>query len=120
SGSQSVRAAALGGHPYTLAGGSGGRAATGHYTMAVVAPSVSQMVDDANQMRAGQPVNLQFSAGGSCAASGGTAADGWAGQLGTSSQDSGVLSYTVPVTESSAGTYTYTVTCSGARAAANL
>jgi hypothetical protein len=120
SGSQGVLASVLGNVTYTLTCGSGGRTATGQYTFAVVAPSVSPITDDATQMRAGQSVNLQFTGGGSCVASGGAAGDGWAGPLATSSQDSGVLSYTLPVAEATAGTYTYTVTCSGAGATANL
>jgi hypothetical protein len=119
-GSQSVLASVLGNVTYTLTCGSGGRTASGHYTIAVVAPSVGPMADDANQMRAGQVVNLQFTGGGSCVASGGAAGDGWAGPVNTPTQGSGVLSYTVPVSEATAGTYTYTVTCSGAGVTANL
>jgi hypothetical protein len=120
SGSQGVLAPVLGKVTYTLTCGTGGRMATGQFTLTVVAPSVSPMSDDASQMRAGQLVNLHFTGGGSCVASGGSAGDGWAGPLGTSSQDSGVLSYTLPVSEATAGTYTYTVTCSGAGATAKL
>jgi hypothetical protein len=120
SGSQSVQASVLGNVTYSLTCGTGGRTATGQYTINVVAPSVGQIYGDANQMLPGQPVNLQFAGGGSCVASGGAAGDGWAGPLSTSSLDSGVLGYTLPVTETVAGTYTYTVTCSGVGATANL
>jgi hypothetical protein len=120
SGSQSVLASALGSTTYTLTCGSGGRTATSQYTINVVAPSAGQIGGDANQLRAGQSVTLQFTGGGACVASGGAAGDGWAGPLATSSQDAGVLQYTVPVTESVAGTYTYTVTCSGAGATGSL
>lgn len=118
-GSQSVLASVLGNVTYTLTCGSGGRTATGQYTVAVVAPSVGQIVNDADQLRVGQPVNVQFTGGGSCVASGGASGDGWAGPLATNPNNSGVLSYALPITETAAGTYTYTVTCSGAGATAN-
>jgi hypothetical protein len=119
-GSQSVLASVLGNVTYTLICGVSGRTATGQYIIAVVAPIAGQVTGDANQMRPGQQVNLQFAAGGSCVASGGAPGDGWAGPLSTSPQDSGVLGYTLSVTEALAGTYTYTVKCSGAGATASL
>jgi hypothetical protein len=119
-GSQSVPASVLGSVTYTLTCGTGVRTATAQYTINVVAPSASQITGDANLMLAGQVVNLQFSGGGSCVASGGAAGDGWTGPLSSSSQDSGVNGYTLPVTEAVAGTYTYTLTCSGVGATASL
>jgi hypothetical protein len=109
-GSQSVLASVLGNTTYMLTCGSGNRTATGQYTITVVAPYVSQITGDADQMRVGQTVNLLFGAGGSCVASGGAPGDGWAGPLGTQ----------YAITETTAGTYTYTVTCTGAGATANL
>jgi hypothetical protein len=117
SGSQAVQASVLGNTTYTLSCGSGGRTATSQYTITVVAPSVSQITGDANQMRAGQTVDLQVGGGGSCVASGGAAGDGWAGPLGTQNPAPGGE---YAVTETVAGTYTYTVTCSGVGATANL
>ncbi len=120
SGSQSVQASVLGDVTYTLTCGTGTRTATSQYTIAVVAPSASPIVGDANQMLPGQLVTLQFGGGGSCVASGGAPGDGWAGPLSSSTQVAGMLGYTVQVTETVAGTYTYTVTCSGVGATANL
>jgi hypothetical protein len=119
-GSQSVVASVLGSVTYTIVCGTGTRTATAQYTINVVAPSTGPVFGDANQMLAGQTVNLQFTAGGSCVASGGASGDGWSGPLATSSQDSAALGYTLPITETMAGTYTYTVTCTGAGATANL
>jgi hypothetical protein len=113
-GSQSVLASTLGNVTYTLTCGTGQRVGTSQYTITVIAPSVGAISNDANNLRAGQTVNLQFSAGGSCVASGGAAGDGWAGPLSTSTANSGVLGYSPAVTEAAAGTYTYTVTCTGA------
>jgi lysyl endopeptidase len=111
SGSQSVLASTLGTVTYTLACGTGERAGSAQYAITVIAPSVSTITGDANDLRIGQPVNIQFSAGGSCTASGGAPGDGWAGPLSTASRS---------LTEAAAGTYTYTITCTGAGATANL
>jgi hypothetical protein len=94
-GSQSVMASVLGDITYTLTCGTGGRTGTAQYTIPVVAPSVSQIYSDADQLRMGQPVTLQFVGGGSCVASGGATGDGWAGPLATSEDYSGALGYTV-------------------------
>ena len=118
-GSQSVLASVLGSVTYSLTCGTGSRTASSQYTITVVAPSVSSISSDANNMLVGQAINLQFGGGGACAASGGASGDGWAGPLATSA-DSGPLSYTLAVTEATAGTYTYVVTCSGAGATAGL
>jgi hypothetical protein len=117
-GSQSVLVSVLGNTTYTLTCGSGVRTATGQYTITVVAPYVSQIISDADQMRVGQLVDLQLGAGGSCIASGGAPGDGWAGPLGTQTPGLGGFGYAV--TETNAGTYTYTVTCSGVGPTANL
>lgn len=119
-GSQSVLASVLGSVTYTLTCGTGSRTATNQYSITVVAPSADTIYPDANNLLVGQVVNLQFGAGGSCVASGGSSGDGWAGPLAVSSANSGSLAYTLPVTETSAGTFTYTVTCSGAGATAGL
>ena len=119
SGSQSVLVSVLGSVTYTITCGSGGRTATNQYTTEVVAPTVSPITADADQLRVGQPVNLQFWTGGSCVASGGASGDGWAGPLvapGPGSQ----ASYSPSVTETVAGTYTYVITCTGAGPTANL
>jgi hypothetical protein len=119
SGSQSVQASVLGDTVYTLTCGSGARTATTQYTVTVVAPIVSPMYGDANQMRVGQPVTVQFGAGvgGSCVASGGGPGDGWAGPLGMQPL---AVGGGYSITETVPGTYTYTVTCSGVGPTANL
>ena len=115
SGTQSVLVSVLGNVTYSLTCGTGGRMATGQYTVSVVAPYVSTINGDANDLRVGQPVNLNFGVGGACTASGGAAGDGWSGNSWT-----GSLAPTSAVTETGAGTYTYTVTCTGAGPTANL
>lgn len=72
----------------------------------VLVPTAT-LTASANTATTGTPVNLTWGSqnANSCAASGGTAGDGWTGNnLATAG--------TLPVTESVAGTYTYTVTCS--------
>jgi hypothetical protein len=117
---QSIPVSVLGSTVYTLTCGTGSQMQTVRDVVPVTAPVVSSISGDANQLRIGQPVNLQFTAGGSCAASGGAAGDGWAGPLAGSTVDPGALTYTLPVSEAAAGTYTYTVTCTGAGATAGL
>jgi hypothetical protein len=118
SGSHTVQASVLGNTTYMLTCGSGGRTATSQYTITVIAPNVSQITGDANNLRVAQTVDLQVAAGGSCLASGGAPGDGWAGPLGTQNPAPGGGAFAV--TETVAGTYTYTVTCSGVGATANL
>ncbi|HTV50653.1 MAG TPA: hypothetical protein VME21_05665, partial [Steroidobacteraceae bacterium] len=113
SGSQSVQVSVLGNVTYALACGAGTRTASTQYSVTVVAPSVSSITGDANQLRIGQQVVLQVAAGGACVASGGGPGDGWAGPLGTQTPAQGGG---YAVIETVAGTYTYTVTCTGAGA----
>lgn len=111
-GPQTLTASALGTFTYTLTCGTGGRTNSAQVTVTVVAPSISTISGDANQLRIGQPVNLQWVNGGNCVASGGSSADGWAGTV-FSSQD-GVNGISRTVSATTAGTYVYTVTCTGA------
>lgn len=117
-GSQNVQVSALGNAAYVLTCAAGTVTGSNQYTINVIAPSVSQISGDANQLLPGQMVNLQFTGGGACVASGGAPGDGWAGAL--TSQSIGPQEYMRSVTETAAGTYTYTVTCSGAGATASL
>ena len=61
-----------------------------------------------NSVTVGQPVTLTWSsaAGATCTATGGSAGDGWAGDLAASGSSS--------VMETAAGPYTYIITCNGA------
>jgi hypothetical protein len=105
-GSQNLVVSTLGTIVYTLTCGSGGRVGSAQYTVTAISPSISSILPDGNQLRVGQPVNLSWSDGGLCTASGGGTGDGWAGSsFGTGGGQT--------VTEAIAGTYTYTVTCSG-------
>jgi hypothetical protein len=108
SGSQNLVVSVIGSITYTITCGTGARIGTGHFTINAVAPSVSAIVTDANNMRVGQPANLMWNNGGLCTASGGAAGDGWAGSVFTT------IGGGQAVTETTAGTYTYTVTCVGA------
>ncbi|MFO1402816.1 MAG: hypothetical protein U1F11_10645 [Steroidobacteraceae bacterium] len=112
-GSQSVLVSALGSVTYSLTCGTGGRIATGEYTTEVVPPTVSPIYADTNQLRIGQPVNLDFWTGGACTKSGGSSGDGWAGALAATGPGS-ESGYAPSVTATVPGTYTYTVTCTGA------
>ena len=111
-GQQTLTASALGPFIYTLTCGTGNRTSSAQVTVTVVAPSISTMYGDANQLRIGQPVNLQWTNGGNCVASGGNSGDGWAGSVFSSQNGANGISRTV--TETTAGTYVYTVTCTGA------
>jgi hypothetical protein len=108
-GSQTLIATAIGTVNYVLTCGPSARSGTAQATTTVVAPYVFPIFADANQMRIGTSVNLNWGSGGHCVASGGAAGDGWAGSIFLStnggSQD---------VTETAPGTYTYTITCTGA------
>jgi lysyl endopeptidase len=108
-GSQTLIASVIGTVNYILTCGPTARTGTSQVTTTVVAPYVFPIFADANQMRIGTSVNLNWGSGGHCVASGGAAGDGWAGSIFLStnggSQD---------VIETAPGTYTYTITCTGA------
>jgi hypothetical protein len=106
-GQQNVAATTIGKFTYTLTCGSGTRIGSGQTTVTVVPPSVSSILGDANNLRTGQSVTLQWTEFGYCVGSGGVPGDGLTGVVFTT-PGGGAL-----VTESVAGTYTYSVTCSG-------
>jgi hypothetical protein len=106
-GSQNIVATTIGTFTYTLTCGTGARVGSGQVTVDVVPPSVSTIVSDANDLRIGQSVTLQWTEGGYCVGSGGVSGDGLTGVVFTT-PGGGAL-----VTETVAGTYTLTVTCSG-------
>jgi hypothetical protein len=119
-GIQNLPATQIGTLTYTLSCGSGARAASTTITTYVLAPYVT-MSASATQIRAGEDVALQWSAGGAsggqCVPSGGSSSDSWtaAGTAGNTTLSGSGLSGSgqAVLTESTAGTYTYTLTCSG-------
>lgn len=106
SGTQNVPVLSVGSITYTLSCGSGSQVATGQQTVTANPPSAA-ISADGTQLRFGQPVNLSWTAEGTCTQSGGATGDGWGGAL------AGPGSSTQAVTEAAAGTYTYTITCMG-------
>jgi hypothetical protein len=107
-GSQNIVATTIGTFTYTLTCGSGARVGSGQTIVTVIAPSVSSIIGDANNLRIGQSVTLQWTEFGYCVGGGGMPGDGFTGVV-FSTVGGGAL-----VTETVAGTYTLTVTCSGA------
>lgn len=103
SGSQSTTASQVGTLQYTLTCGTGARASATTVSVYVVPPYVS-LTSSASLIRVGENVTLQWNGGGAtggqCVPSGGTPNDGWSAGATT-------------VTETTAGTYTYTLTCHG-------
>jgi hypothetical protein len=93
--------------PYTITCGTGARTATSSIYIYGVEPYVV-MTSNVSQIMAGSYIGLgwiSYGSGGSCATSGGSATDAWA------NADAFYANRT-PF-ESAAGTYTYTITCSG-------
>jgi lysyl endopeptidase len=109
SGSQDIVATQIGVVTYTLTCGTGARTATTQLSVNVVPPSVT-LYADATTLRAGSYVNLHWvgsGSGGSCASTGGSPGDNWNFAGNTGSTGSGIVS------ETTAGIYTYTFTCTG-------
>lgn len=108
-GSQTLIASVIGTVTYVLTCGPSARSGSAQATTTVVAPYVFPIAADANQMRIGTSVNLNWGSGGNCVASGGATGDGWAGStfLSTNGGSQNVI-------ETAPGTYTYTITCTGA------
>ena len=108
--SQTIAGNQIGLFTYTLTCGSGPRSVSKSVLFNVVAPSIT-LTADATQLRAGQHVTLSWfgdGTGGQCSASGGSSNDNW------SLYNSNVVSNgNTMVSESVAGTYTYTLTCTG-------
>jgi hypothetical protein len=113
-GSQSVVVSIVGSITYTLTCGTGARIGTGQYTINAVAPVAYSIQPDANNMRIGQSVNVNWGGGGLCTTSGGAPGDSWAGNIAST-----IAGASATITEAVAGTYSYTVTCTGAGLSAN-
>jgi hypothetical protein len=110
SGSLSLTATRVGITQYTLTCGPTARSATSSVFIYGVAPNIT-LVAHASQLRVGSSFELSWfgsGSGGACTASGGSSTDGWA------LYNSNVFSNgSTEVTETVAGTYTYTLTCTG-------
>ena len=98
-------------YSYTLTCGSGGQAISQSLTLTYLAPTASiALYDPSPGLRSGQAIALQWTGSGACAASGGGSGDGWAGPIGAG----GIRD----LTETTPGTYTYTISCGPAAVAA--
>lgn len=110
SGSLSLTVTQTGITQYTLTCGTGPRTATSSVFLEVVSPYIT-LVAHATQLRVGSTFGISWfgnGAGGACSASGGSSTDGWAlynAQV--------VSNGSTQITETVAGTYTYTLTCTG-------
>ena len=103
-GSAQVIEPASGTFTYTITCGSGTRVVSAEQVL-TVDPSYTLLYADADNLRVGQSVLVQWAtAGQPCQATGGASGDGWAGlQIGTNGS--------LMVTESAAGTYVYNLSC---------
>jgi len=108
-GQQTVTGSRLGTLTYTLTCGSGPQSASAQASVTVVPLSVT-MTADSTQIRTGSYATLLWRAPGSgdnCSGSGGAPGDNWAQQIALGSSGSAF------VTETAAGSYTYTINCTG-------
>jgi hypothetical protein len=108
-GQQTLVATRLGATTYSISCGTGARIAATQVTVQVVAPSVT-LHADATRLRNGATFNLwwQSDADGTGACSGSGGAPGWAENTGNVQPSGSTQS-----TYGGAGTFTYTMTCSG-------
>ena len=96
--------------PYTITCGTGPRTATSSVYVYGVEPYVT-LVSSVTQIMVGSSFQLNwfgYGTGTPCFSSGGSSSDGWA-----QSNTGFVQSGSTNITESVAGTYTYTISCSG-------
>lgn len=110
SGSFTVTVTQTGLTQYTLTCGTGQRTATSSVYVDGISPAIT-LVAYVAQIRVGSDIPLSWFGngyGGTCAASGGSGTDGWAANNGHVTSNGSAL-----VSESMAGTYTYTLTCTG-------
>jgi photosystem II stability/assembly factor-like uncharacterized protein len=105
SGSATVTEAAAGTFTYTLACISGAQTAQSQVSITDVAPLTVQLTASASSVNAGQPATLTWASqtGATCTAGGGHTGDGWSGSEPSAGN--------ATVTESSTGTFTYTLAC---------
>jgi hypothetical protein len=115
SGQQTVTASQLGTINYSITCGTGPQSATAQSSALVVPVSVS-ITADSTRVRIGSTIQLNWIGGGTgdnCAGVGGSAADNWAQQI---ALDWSGFAY---ITESTPGTYTYGIHCTGGGQSAN-
>jgi lysyl endopeptidase len=96
--------------PYTITCGTGSRTATSSVYVYGVEPYIT-LVSSVPQIMAGSSFQLNwfgYGTGAPCIPSGGSASDGWANPNAGFDQNG-----STNITESAAGTYTYTISCSG-------
>jgi hypothetical protein len=106
-GAQTVNETAAGSYTYIITCGSGSRSATAQFRVTFVAPVVTLQDGGITSANIGQPITLTGSgAGTNCANSGGSPDDGWPNY--NLIANGGTLT----LTESTPGTYTYTLSCS--------
>jgi hypothetical protein len=107
--SQNLTATQLGTVTYSMTCGTGPQAVTEQVTVTVV-PLAVTMTSNATQLRVGSEASLNWigaGSGDSCSTSGGGSGDGWASQTNQGTTQMEYISETTP------GTYTYTITCTG-------
>jgi hypothetical protein len=110
SGSFAATVTKLGLTPYTVTCGTGSRTATSSVYVYGVEPYVT-LVSSVTQIMAGSSFQLNwfgYGTGAPCIPSGGSSSDGWANPNAGFDQNG-----STNITESVAGTYTYTISCSG-------
>jgi hypothetical protein len=105
SGGLQVIETAAGAYTYTLTCATGTQSTQATLTVVVENTYASvTLLEGPNTLRIGQTITLSWGGSGPCRATGGAAGDGWAGNL------TGTNGF-VTVTENTAGTYTYGLTC---------
>jgi lysyl endopeptidase len=108
-GTQTIIGTQLGDTTYTLTCGTGVQSATTS-AVATVLPVAVTMTADSTQIRAGSYAQLSWHSPGAnetCDGTGGSAGNPWNQQIALGGSGS------FPVTEQAAGTYTYTINCTG-------
>jgi hypothetical protein len=104
SGQVNVTESLPGSYAYTLTCGTGSQAISQTLNLTFAAPTASLQLFAQPGLRFGQTITLLWNGSGNCTASGGGTGDGWSGPL-TGNFDA------VYLTEQTAGTYVYTISC---------
>ncbi len=110
SGQANVTESRPGTYVYTLTCGTGTQMISQTLTLTFGAPTASISANAPAGLRIGQTIALLWQGSGQCTASGGSSGDGWTGALDTYGD--------IYLTEQTAGTYTYTISCGPAAIAA--
>jgi hypothetical protein len=114
-GSRTVTENVAGTYTYVMTCGSGTRTATTQLSLSFAGPSARFATLGLTTTNVGLPIEVQaFGSGTTCTTSGGTAGDGWAG-LPVNAVNG---EYNAMITETTPGSYSYSITCSaGGRSA---